>query len=346
MDIRKLIVKISYGLIATLVIVLVGLLVYQQKLIQQMSDGNGQSPPVAAIPDSPPKTSTTQSPPPEDGGSTEQLASEIDALKYHLEATEEELDMAREDLANERDKETEKASDLITMQKKMLENPSAKKMMRSTFENTLGETYGALFKELGLSDEKIQSFKTLLADYQMQTMEVSLDLMDQSLPEDERKKIMALLEDQKAELENQVSDLIGAKNYEIYDAYQERLTERQFAAAFFDSFGTDNGLSEEKEQELIDTMYAARKEVEAEYGIDSSDISQTFGDGDLDATEMMAQQMERMNSIFDRYIESARGVLSESQAKQFTAKMKEQQELMAMSAEMARSLMGGSDDTQ
>jgi hypothetical protein len=343
---RNLIMKISYGLIATLIIVLVGLLVYQQQLIQKMSGDEGQTPTAAAIPDSGTPGPSNAQAPAMAGNGPEQLAAEVDSLKYHLEATEEELDMAREDLANERDRQAEKPTDLIAMQKKMLENPSARKMMRSSIENTLGETYGALFEALGLSDEETQSFKTLLADYQMQVLEFSLGMMDQSLPEEEREENLKLFEDQKAEFEKEVSDLLGAENYALYDAYQERLTERQFASTFLDSLGTDDSLSEEQEQELIDTMYAARKEVEAEYGIDSSDITQTLGGGDLNAGEMMDQQLERMNSIFDRYIESAQGVLSEPQADQFAAKIKEQQELMAMSAEMARSLLGGGDDTQ
>jgi hypothetical protein len=50
-----------------------------------------------------------------------------------------------------------------------------------------------------------------------------------------------------------------------------------------------------------------------------------------------------MESVFEGYIESARGVLSEAEAEKFETQINAQQELINASAKMARSLFGGGD---
>lgn len=326
MSTRKLIVKISYGLIAGLVLVLIGLLIYQPRLVRQVSDNEQQDPSAMSISGSnaqEAKNLPQTTPPVEDD--KEQLSSEVDTLRYQLEAAEEELDMAREDLANERDEQLGDNSDLFAIEKKTQENQTLMNMRRRDEEYFINEDYGALFERLGLSDEKIQGFKSLLVDYEMQRMENRLIITDPSLAEEVKKeKLLLLSEAQNAELGKQLRDLLGSENYEAYNAYQERMTERAFITNFINYPNTDLlSLSDEKEQALIDSMYEARKEVEAEHGIDSSDIMQTLGIMNQNPEEEMDRQFE----IYDRYIESARGVLSESQARQFETRINEEKEM-------------------
>ena len=346
MENRKLIVKISCGLIAILIIVLVVLLVYQQRLIRQMSDNGQLTSPTETVSDSGARSGDEIQTAPVPGGDSDQLVKQlegkIDSLEYHLEASEEELDMALEDLANARSGPPEDISEIMAERKKMLENPAVRKMERRMRENMIIENYGALFERLGLPDDKLKDFLALIVDNQIQMEEMSLDLMDQSLSEEERMEKMQQIGDQQnAELEEQVNDLLGAENYEKYDAYKRRLSERFVVTQFINPVGGNGGLSDEKEQELIDAMYEARKEVEAEYGTDSSD-SPRLGIGV--SVNNPEEDRDRQLAIYDRYVESARGVLSESQAEQFADTIKGMQEMTAMAAENLLSRSGGGDD--
>lgn len=105
---RKLIVKISYGLIAALVLVLVSLLIYQKKLIKQMSENGHAAQQIELASDSSTRYAEENQTTPLAGRDPDQLLGKKpvgnDSLKYHIEAAEEELEMIREDLANEIDK--------------------------------------------------------------------------------------------------------------------------------------------------------------------------------------------------------------------------------------------------
>lgn len=327
MDTRKLMVKISYGLIAVIVVVVIGFLVYQQRLIRQLSQNQAQTPPAAAVmePNTPAENNTPAILMAESG--RDQSKTEVDTLRYQLEASEEELDMAREELAKKQNP-LEDMSEFAAREKKMRENPSVMKVQRRMAENMLTENYGALFEKLGLSDEKLQDLKALMVDNQMQMEETSLDMMSQSMSEEERmEKMQQLGEEQNAEFEQKVKDLLSADDYEKYDAYERRLSERFLVKQFVNPLSANDGLSDETEQALIDAMYEARKEVEAEYGTDSDDSPRIFIGV---STKDQEEGLDRQFAIYDRYVESARAVLSESQAEEFEAVINGTKDMMNM----------------
>lgn len=331
MSTRKPIEKISFGLNAMLFIVIVGLLVYQQHLIRQISDNvQQQAPSAAAISDSNTQAENNTQTLPLMKGDMGQLEAKVETLRYQLEAAEEELDMAREDLADEQGGLIPDLAELAAKEKKMRENPNVMKMQRRMSENMIVENYGALFEMLELPDVKINDFKALLVDNQMKMEEMSLDMMAQSMSDKERNEKMQLIaEQQNAELEKQARDLLGAENYQEYDDYQRRLSERFVVKQFATPLSAGDGLSDEAEQTLIDAMYEARREVEAEYDVDSSDSPRLFiGVSSNDVENGIDKQVE----IYDRYVESARSVLSESQAEEFETMIKGMQEMMAILA--------------
>jgi hypothetical protein len=247
--------------------------------------------------------------------------SELENLGYQLDAAEEELDMALKDLANNRGFDIQ---DVIAMEKEIKENPTLMNMRRRDGEHFLNQTHGALFERLGLPDEKLHALKALLVDFQMQKNDMSIRLDDQYLPKEKKKEIWQQLEDQRNEFERQAKDLLGAENYEAYVAYDESLSERFIVDGPVNSLSADLGLSDEKERELIDAMYEARKKVDTEYNTDSSDGPS--GSVSQDSEKLKDRMIER----FDGYIESAKRVLSESQAEEFETRMNEQKEMIKM----------------
>jgi hypothetical protein len=314
MDTRKILVKVSYGLVAALIVVLVALPVYQEHRIRQMSQNGAQAPLSSSIDSSTPALQVAE-------GGREQLEEEVDALRYQLEASEEELDMALNDLAHRQGFDIREA---MAMEEKVKENPTLMNMRRRESENFLNQTHGALFGRLGLPDEKLQDLKTLLVDFQMQENEGYMSLDNELLPEEEKLEIQQQLENQRSEFEKQAKDLLGPENYEIYETYEDSLSERFFVHAPFNPLSEDLGVSDEKAQELIDAMYAARKKVEAGYDTDALD--QTLGSASLNPAESKNRMLER----YDAYIESAKGILSESQAEQFEIRANEMKERIKM----------------
>jgi len=342
METRKLVVKIAYVLIALLVVALIALSLYQQHLIRQMTSAQEAGSSMEAEPNADTgarvknasKTKAKTDAPAFSSDETP-LADKVDGLRYQLDAAEEELDMAREDLSTELDRQAEQARTQLALTKKMLQDPAMKKMIRTTMKSTLDTIYGSLFSMLGLSDEKLEEFKELLTDQQMWAVEIAQEVLGQAPSEEERAEMKQRMENQTSAYDDQLQELLGSGDFETYDAYRERIMERQYTTSFFESLGPDEALTEVQRQEIIDAMYQARKEVEADYGVDSQDMQTAFDEAEME------NRLERMSSTFERYADSARGVLTESQMQQFQSQLNQQQEMMEMQIQMASRLYGG-----
>lgn len=309
MNNRKLIVKIAYVLDAGLIIILVGLTIYQQRLIRKMSDINKQMAQTAAISDSNTIIENNIA-----KGIMGNLAVEEQELRFQLEASDEELEMTRQDLANLKgvEKFQELAEEALQKLKRERENPTLMKMEKDMTEDYIVSDYGPLFEKLGLTDEEMQDLIALMVDFTMEMNLLDLSL-DASFQEEDKIKISQKIENQKTGFKKQVSELIGAEKYMKYDAYKKRYQERVLITATF----ADLGLSDEKEQELINAMYEMRNMVDVEYGIDQEGIKNV-----TPIVDEMNYDIER----YDSYIESGRRVLSGTQAEQFETRMNEMKE--------------------
>jgi hypothetical protein len=276
-----------------------------------MSDNDQQMPPVATISNSNTLTENSAQTIPMTEDGVKQLTAKVEDLRYQLKASEEELDMALEDLANIKGVDEER-QEFVEMERKAWENPAVMNRMRRERENLLNKNYGDLFRRLGLPDEKLQELKSLMVDTQLQGWQNAVNGSDPSLTDEDRKELQQQAEDQQVEYEKQMGELLGAENYEIYNAYEERSQERFILTNEMQRLSADLGLSEEKEHELIDAMYEARKAVDVEYGINIAG-----------ATPGSVERMNQSLDTFNGYIESGRRVLSGSQAEQFETRMNE-----------------------
>lgn len=141
MSLQNLIAKTACGLSATLIIVLIGLTVCHQRNARQALSAGGRA--LAAVAVSNPGTGTraiVQNTRAVEGG-IDQLAAEVQNLRNQLEALEEELDWALNDLARERDRQRAEISTILAMKKKMLENPTVKNMTHTTVDKITGQTF-------------------------------------------------------------------------------------------------------------------------------------------------------------------------------------------------------------
>jgi hypothetical protein len=259
---------------------------------------------------------------------------ELESLNYQLEAAEEEVDLALSELADEREKQAEFAENAKNLQKKMMQDPAMKAMMQSSMKAAMDINYGPLYEMLGLPEEQLGEFKELLFEQQMAALDIGQEILGGSPSEEEKAKVQQLMEAYKTEYDEKMSAFLGAENFDTFEAYQERLMERQTVTPFFDSLNPDEKLTEAQQQVIIEAMYEKRKTVEAEYGIDPDNLEVAFNEAVSEAS------IERLNQTFNGYVESVQDTLSESQAQQFEAYIQTRREMMEASIKMARQLYG------
>lgn len=343
METRKIFQKVAYALIGLSVAVLIGISIYQYTLIRNLSDTAGSDIPAATetTDDTNSKlmvqaeAGAVKGAVPPAAGEGRGLSDELEVLNYQLEAAEEEADMAHAELADERDKQAELAENTRALQKKILQDPAMKSMIQATMKSNMDVTYGALYARLGLSGEQLESFKELLLDQQMAALDISQEILGESPSDEKKAEIRQLMKDYETEFNEKISSFLGQEKFDTFQAFQERITERQTVTPFFDSLGPDEKLTEAQQEQLIDAMYEERKAVAAQYGTDSDEIETALNE------ETIANAMESLNRTYDGYTAVARNILSESQASQFETYMQSRREMMEMSVKMAQQLYGG-----
>jgi hypothetical protein len=262
---------------------------------------------------------------------------EGDDLKYQLDAAEEEIDMANKKISDEAAKKADNSKNLLELQKKMLQDPAYKKMLRNTYKGTLDTYYGALFKKLNLSTEKQDGLKELLLDQMMATMDISQEMLSSEPSEQKRKELQQKMSDMKKENDTKISAFLGSQDFKIYEAYRDTLTERQLAEGFAETLGANDKLTEAQQEALIESMYNERKNVYAQqnWAEDRVTFSSEIND---DGIAKMIDMNDRTN---DGYIKGAGAILSVSQIEQLKAFIKQRRDMTESALKVSAQMLGG-----
>lgn len=326
---HKVILKIAYSVVGLSVVALIALTVYQQQQIRRMS--KTESPAASAnIPPAEVQENATV-----EKTTLRNANPDIDELKYHLDAAEEELDMAHEELASELDRKAEFTKNRIALQRQMLQDPTTKKLLRSASASALDIPYAALFKKLALSPEKQDAFKELLVDLQLDSTDLSMEMLDMSISEEKRAEIRQRLETLQNESDENIRELLGTDNNEKYLTFKERLSESTLVTAFLGSLGPDEKLTDTQQQAFVDSMYEERKKVQSALPRDNKILSPA----DINET-LIARTMETTDQTFLGYTQVAGAYLSSSQVDQFDNFLDQRRNLTEMSLNMTRQMFG------
>jgi hypothetical protein len=336
--------KFVNGLVYVLVLVLIGVVVYQNHQIRTLSlalesadestgkivhgqDDNTQNAATSVT------TTVAKRNGPED----------YDNLIYQLDAAEEELDMAHEQLAEEiaRKDETSMAPPSPMA---MLQTSEGRKQLRNALKNGFDQTYGGLFKELNLSPEKIDQLKELLADQRIKKMELNTRLADGGPPTMEeiqkyQESIEALDNQNDAELE----DLIGSEALQALNEYDDRSRERMMIQMFSQSLSFDDTLNGVQKKSLLESLYNKRKDTYAQRGFEEGSITPPadIADGE------MPPMMELNLLVYDEYIKGVEEAgLTESQEKELKDFLEKEQARMKSSMERQARIASGEIDPE
>jgi len=144
---------------------------------------------------------------------------------------------------------------------RMLSDPRFQRMTSLQTKIRLDGQYGALFKTLNLSPQQLDQFKSLLVEKQMVAFDSMSAAQEQGIDmkSDPKDFFMAVAAGQKS-VEAQISDLLGADNYNQFQQYQQTIPARNTANLLQQSLSyTSTPLTPEQSTGLVQilTQYAA-----------------------------------------------------------------------------------------
>jgi hypothetical protein len=272
----------------------------------------------------------------------EQLRQERDEARQHLAALQRETEpnhAGTQGLPNSPPPATaieasgQTPTNLFAGFAKIFKDPQMKEMMRAQQKMMVGQMYGSLYKQLGLSPTDEEALKKLLEDRQMAVMDAGLAVMGGSGTDS--KQTAEDAKTLKTQFDKQIEDLLGPQAYSAFQQYDQTVTERTEVNLFKQSLSADNALTDQQENDLVDAMYQARKTLPESSLLNSQtrDPSQLTEDG-------IAQALKVQEQLQKQYADSAALILTPAQLDQFT---KFQQQMTAMSAasiKMAAQMFG------
>jgi hypothetical protein len=289
-----MLIRVSWGLAGLLVLLIIGLTVYQNHLIKKASR--------EASPES-------------------QAADEAVGSMAEIDASGD-AGSEREEVRKQR----------IDFQKELLENPSIQESIRSGLE----AQYKSLFEVLALSPAKQERLKEVLTNSAMAYLELNPEIL--AADTDNKKAILQQRYDYlRKETQLRVEALLEFGDYKRYQAYEDRAFSRGVVTGFVESLTPGNGVTEDQEQELIETMYVESQKVYAGIGYDPT--SRLEFPSDMDP-ETVFEKMEITDRILNNSVENSRGILSESQIKAYNDYLRIYSENVEMSMLMLRQQYG------
>ena len=316
--------KVVIGLVCLAMLVLIGFIVYKHHQIKILSQAlNSANESIEKL------VSERNDIPQKDAAQDTTLDAkgkgqgDIDDLKYQLEAAEEELDLAYEQLSDALAKNDENTNSMgmspMADMMKMIADPEKKKELITALKRGFNQQYGTLFKLLNLSPEKLRQFKELLANQTIEMIKINNEVNTIEPTEENRNKLQERLDEFLKQRNADLAALLGSQDYQTYKNYKDSQQERGIVERFAYSLSAEDKLSNEQQEALINSMCQERKNVFSQ--TDDSGRRIIFpserSTGFFPSDEDMEEAKETEESIKDTYLKSTGDILSASQGERF-----------------------------
>jgi hypothetical protein len=229
----------------------------------------------------------------------------INELEYQLGAAEEETSVAYGQLSDELAKKEEfkKARDKLS---KSILSDSSLNMARESTAKRMADDYDPLIHRLNLSEEEAKTLKDLLFEKGKGGFISIVGITS----EEEKRDMMKKVTENTMNYENKIRALLGEDQFRTYQDYSNRIPDRRNLTEFMESLPSDNKMSDEQVDRLIDVMYDARVST---YSNMPTGITSTA----KNPSEMRKQMLESQKLTNEKYLEASRGIMSPVQVEQY-----------------------------
>lgn len=224
---------------------------------------------------------------------------------------------------------------LMSDMAKMMKNPEMKRMVQTQQKAVMDMTYGQLYSLLNLPEDQLATFKGLLEKKQSQVLDISLEMLDNSLTPEQKAARQKQITDLNAQSDKEIETLLGQKNNTIFKSYEETQAERMQVQLFNQGLDTGMQLNDQQQLDLVFAMHKARADFK--FTSDLGNKNNTMDPSTL-TPEMMNKFMEENKRLNTQYVNAVGGLLSPAQLEKFRATLEQQQAMQELGLRM---MVGG-----
>ena len=226
---------------------------------------------------------------------------------------------------------------------KMLNDPKMKEMIRSQQKAVMGpiieKQYGALIRQLNLTDDQGGQLKQLLTDKMLSSADVGMSMMDDGLDTGQRAELAKKVKTQSDEYDAQVKQLMG-DNYPAFQSYEKSVPDRLEVSQFGDQLSGGLALNDSQQSQLQQALSDARTgfkwttDFNREQDPGKADFSSLFTEEKLNVFTTEKEQFDQ------QFLGKAQTILSPEQFKEFQAFQKTQRDMQMLGLKMAAQMFG------
>lgn len=138
----------------------------------------------------------------------------------------------------------------------MMEQPEMQRLMAIQQKGQLDSRYAALFKNLKLSPEQLDKFKTLLVEKQTALQDVLAAARSQGINlRDDPESFQKMVAQTQAEVDNSIKAMLGEEGFAKYQNYQETIPQRSVVNQLQQSLSyTGSPLSDAQAEQLVQIL--------------------------------------------------------------------------------------------
>lgn len=212
----------------------------------------------------------------------------------------------------------------------MQKNPAMENMIRNQAKTNLTSSYNDFAEENNLSPETKNSLVDLLVEKELEIMDIATQdgglLSGKINPEELEQE----LEYVNRTYDEKISELISPEKLTAYKEYEKTIPERDLLKEFksIDYIGGIQ-LDRQQEKEMVAAMYNERQK----FTEIQKENPQSMNTQDLFSKENLKKNLARKTKQLKGYLESTRGVLSESQQDNFGEFIDSRISMLEMSAQ-------------
>jgi hypothetical protein len=233
----------------------------------------------------------------------------IRELEYQLNAAKKELELLREQLADEAYKKK--------LQKTLVSNPVIKKAMKIS----IGREYAPLFVPLEFSLEEQDKFNDIFAELRISMAYLATFVTMADPTAEEREFVQKLGKETRENYLREIREFLGEEKSEIYDRFEDSYQERSAINEFKMNLFPEVKIDDANTYSLINSMYNARKSLEEEIILERGNVNR-----DSKAPVINHHDYPALIRLFERYDDSTGNILPSGQAESFKAYLKEMRE--------------------
>ena len=239
---------------------------------------------------------------------------DISKLEEKLDATEEELDKAGEQLADELAKKDAFKEAQAQLQNRITSDPSFRERMKKIRLESIDSDYALLYEHLDLTPEQREEFKRIVGEWRVDDTDNSVPLILAATTDEEKEEARRVRQLHREKYKEQFIELMGEEKYNIYNDFRMSRFDRSTLDRFVQTLPAENRIDNNLMYNIIGRMSKERTALEKKYGF--YDRISFPSDNRADTADNEAEMAEQ---VYDKYIEIGNEMLPPGQAEQYKA---------------------------